>query len=300
MPHPLNNRIPRRINLAGQYRFLVVLLLASYGISAVFWGCSDEVTPPEKESFSLRATVVDTLDNPLAGWMVGRQNYLRGCEYEPLPSIRPANETAEKQMSYDLLPNYPNPFFPVTTIRYSLADRCRVILEIFDWQGERVVKLKDQIENQGLLTALWNARNSRGEYVRDGIYRYRLIARNEDTGSILFQKELLCTVYNSVDRNPLFTDIGQTNSNGVFETTDLSHFPCLQGFRSQTCYDAMGDSVGTCTFIDSVRLILSYKAEETDTTATYYRMFHKVHLVDEANSFRFTWSQPEDTTTYMK
>jgi hypothetical protein len=78
-----------------------------------------------------------------------------------------------KPETFKLYPNYPNPFNPETTIRYSLpADQSayRVIIKIYDVLGQLVKILKDEQQRPGLYHLIWNGRNAAGQAVPSGVY----------------------------------------------------------------------------------------------------------------------------------
>ena len=70
-----------------------------------------------------------------------------------------------------LFPNTPNPFNPVTTIRYSLPHRSHVTLIVFNTLGQRVAELVDSDVDAGLHEVRFNAGN-----LASGLYFYRLQA----------------------------------------------------------------------------------------------------------------------------
>jgi hypothetical protein len=72
---------------------------------------------------------------------------------------------------YFLTQNFPNPFNPVTTIRYGIPQLSFVRLEVFDALGRKVITLVEGNRERGSYRAEWNAR---GE--ASGIYYYRLSA----------------------------------------------------------------------------------------------------------------------------
>jgi hypothetical protein len=74
--------------------------------------------------------------------------------------------------TYALKNNYPNPFNPVTTIEYSLAEKSDVTLMIYNVLGQEIVKLLDN-ENQpaGIHKIQWAANT-----FSSGIYYYRIKA----------------------------------------------------------------------------------------------------------------------------
>ncbi|MCR4439974.1 MAG: T9SS type A sorting domain-containing protein [bacterium] len=51
--------------------------------------------------------------------------------------------------AFALLPNYPHPFNPVTTIEYHVKQRCRVRLEVLDPLGRRIATVLDEEQQPG-------------------------------------------------------------------------------------------------------------------------------------------------------
>ena len=78
--------------------------------------------------------------------------------------------------AFALLPNYPNPFNPITTIRYEIASREHVELRVFDVSGALVRTLVDEAKAAGAYSLEWNGRDDRGTPVSSGVYFYRLTA----------------------------------------------------------------------------------------------------------------------------
>jgi hypothetical protein len=74
----------------------------------------------------------------------------------------------------ELFPAFPNPFNPVTTIRFSLATRQRVRIDVFDVTGARVSTLVDEARPAGVQRVTWNGRDSREEPVASGVYMIRM------------------------------------------------------------------------------------------------------------------------------
>ncbi|MDX1639164.1 MAG: T9SS type A sorting domain-containing protein, partial [Balneolaceae bacterium] len=58
-------------------------------------------------------------------------------------------EGSELPLSNELLPNYPNPFNPSTTIQYRLASKAQVNLEVYNLIGRRVRTLVNKVQNPG-------------------------------------------------------------------------------------------------------------------------------------------------------
>jgi hypothetical protein len=88
-----------------------------------------------------------------------------------------------------LLGNYPNPFNPSTSIRYSLADGSHVSLKVFNLLGQEVATLVDEYQAAGNHAATWNGSSGSGATVASGLYLYRLTAGSTLlTGRMLLSK----------------------------------------------------------------------------------------------------------------
>jgi hypothetical protein len=72
--------------------------------------------------------------------------------------------------------NVPNPFNPVTTIRFSVAEPGWVTLVIFDVAGRPVCSLVQGRKEIDRYEAVWDGRDERGRTVASGVYLYQLMA----------------------------------------------------------------------------------------------------------------------------
>jgi hypothetical protein len=73
-----------------------------------------------------------------------------------------------------LLGNYPNPFNPVTTIRYELSEEAHVTLRVYDMLGQLVRTLVDEQQSAGYRQVVWDGTNDAGQKVASGVYVYRM------------------------------------------------------------------------------------------------------------------------------
>jgi hypothetical protein len=71
---------------------------------------------------------------------------------------------------FQLLPAYPNPFNPVTTIRFQLPRDSRVKLTVYDILGREVTVLLHNHMNVGTHAVQWNGTNRFGQSVASGTY----------------------------------------------------------------------------------------------------------------------------------
>lgn len=122
--------------------------------------------PPDTESF---------VDGDILGGKT--YQYVLGVVREDNLEVR--SQTVEvKTIAHvlTLYQNFPNPFNPSTRISFTLPDRVRVNLSVFNSEGKLVVTLVDEISGEGFREAVWDGTDSKGVPVSSGVYFYRLKA----------------------------------------------------------------------------------------------------------------------------
>ena len=72
--------------------------------------------------------------------------------------------------------DYPNPFNPITTLRYDLPENSLVTITIYDMLGGQVKTLINQTQDAGYKSVIWNATNDYGKPASAGIYLYQIQA----------------------------------------------------------------------------------------------------------------------------
>ncbi|MFO8145117.1 MAG: FlgD immunoglobulin-like domain containing protein [Candidatus Syntrophosphaera sp.] len=85
--------------------------------------------------------------------------------------------------------NYPNPFNPTTTIRYSLPKAANVRLDILNVKGQLVRTLINSEMKAGLHRAVWDGTDMNNVSVASGVYLYRMSSNDRTrTGKMLMMK----------------------------------------------------------------------------------------------------------------
>ena len=79
-------------------------------------------------------------------------------------------------ITYELYNPYPNPFNPVTTLRYDLPEYAQVSITIYNMMGRVVKTLINNQQTAGYRSTQWNATNDAGSPVSAGIYLYMIQA----------------------------------------------------------------------------------------------------------------------------
>ncbi len=111
-------------------------------------------------------------------WETPRTYYLDNLTVIINPSIISAGETRENPSGFSLMPNYPNPFNPATTIQYDMDYPGLVTLTIFDILGNVINTLVEGPQSAGLHTVIWDGSNENGRISAAGIYFYCLKSGN--------------------------------------------------------------------------------------------------------------------------
>jgi len=82
-------------------------------------------------------------------------------------------------IDFTVLPAYPNPFNPSTTITYGLVKDSDVSIQIYDITGQLITNLLNTEMTQGWHSIQWNGTNQQSEQVPAGIYLSKITSNNE-------------------------------------------------------------------------------------------------------------------------
>ena len=72
---------------------------------------------------------------------------------------------------FELKHNYPNPFNPTTKIKYSIPNRSKVIMKVYDILGKEIETLVNEEKRAGSYEINWHASK-----LSSGVYFYQLKA----------------------------------------------------------------------------------------------------------------------------
>ena len=82
----------------------------------------------------------------------------------------------------ELTGNYPNPFNPITNIKFSLKANSKVSLSIYNIRGQRVKTLIEDDIQAGYHSVIWNGTDESGKNVSSGVYFSKLKADDSNDG----------------------------------------------------------------------------------------------------------------------
>ena len=105
--------------------------------------------------------------------LVGESRFTLTVAYSALTSN---DEPANLPGSFVLHPAYPNPFNPITSLRYDLPEQAQVTLTVYDLMGREVTQLINTTQEAGYRSVQWNATDSFGKPVSAGVYFYEIQA----------------------------------------------------------------------------------------------------------------------------
>ena len=78
--------------------------------------------------------------------------------------------------TFTLHQNFPNPFNPITTLRYDLPEDNFVMLTVYDMLGREINQLVNTTQEAGFKSVQWDAKDSMGRAVSAGVYLYQIQA----------------------------------------------------------------------------------------------------------------------------
>jgi len=108
----------------------------------------------------------------------GKKYILEGTGELTVPSAERfvLNRGSVIPITFALHQNLPNPFNPITTLRYDLPSDALVTLIIYDMLGKEVTQLINSVQDAGYRSVQWDATNMHGKPVSAGLYLYTIQA----------------------------------------------------------------------------------------------------------------------------
>ena len=98
--------------------------------------------------------------------------YIDDFYYNVDPTVAIADENILPR-KFNLVQNFPNPFYPVTSIQYSLKHDGHIRLSVYNLKGKEVAELMNETVSAGNHQVMFN-----GNHLPSGVYFYRLETNN--------------------------------------------------------------------------------------------------------------------------
>ena len=99
---------------------------------------------------------------------------INGVTYGNIVNVDKTQESFPSK--FKLFNNYPNPFNPVTTIRYQVAKETNVKIEIFNSIGQKVRTLVNETKSEGYYSIEWDGKGDFNMTLSSGVYFYKMTA----------------------------------------------------------------------------------------------------------------------------
>jgi len=91
-----------------------------------------------------------------------------------LPYLMVSELSTVKDVDDYIISNYPNPFNPITTIRFFLPNPAETTIEIYNVLGQKIKTLVNEYKLSGSYEVKWDGKNENGKNVSSGVYLCRL------------------------------------------------------------------------------------------------------------------------------
>ena len=109
---------------------------------------------------------------------IGLPHYYLHTVYSTDVRTTQINETRGNTVEYELYNNFPNPFNPSTTIRYSIDSPEKISIKIYNVSGQLIKEINREHNQAGKYEVIWDGKNNFGQKVSSGAYFYQLTAGN--------------------------------------------------------------------------------------------------------------------------
>jgi hypothetical protein len=118
------------------------------------------------------STEVDLTD---PGWTIDNIKVISG-----IATATPNNEETLDIMPVTVLyPNFPNPFNPETSIKFSTSHEDKVQIDIYNLKGQKIKQLTNELYKSGTHTLKWNGLDDNNKSVSSGIYFCKMQSSNK-------------------------------------------------------------------------------------------------------------------------
>ena len=170
-----------------------------YGMVGPGWEIADVISSTSPSSEWLHREVTGTVPEGTIWVWAGVEYYQasnadNGSVYTDMLEMHVSDVVsvdldADLPGEFKLLGNFPNPFNPVTKLRFDIDYRSNVIVTIYNILGNEITTLQNGEMNPGRYSMTWNATNDQGKRMPTGMYLYKVTSDSRVlTGKMLLMK----------------------------------------------------------------------------------------------------------------
>lgn len=160
------------------------------GIFALGIAGDDPATPAD-EGASVREPVRLYINNQPVDDRIVWTEFGDVAEVKGTLVVTDAGSGSILPQAFALQRNYPNPFNPVTSIRFELPRAARVSITVYDMLGREVRTLIDDDSPAGYHQVQWDGTTDRGLPASSGMYTYRMTANDGESAFVATHKMML-------------------------------------------------------------------------------------------------------------
>ncbi len=224
---------------------VVAALVASLGLTV--WGCGDDDTV-QTEDFQVTISVRDTLGHPV-----------EGLELTLIPDTPVLPEIQNKDVDPipvrdELNPCWPNPFNPMTMIRFEVSTPTFVVLNILDVEKDIVMTMVADQLVAGLHQVIWDSQNILDEVQPGGVYYAQITYYPYEGGEARYTAEVPMLLANWGMNGPA---VGVTDAQGKVVLKDRTLFPFLFDVEPFEATDENGEVFGMINCTAKTRFFLT-------------------------------------------
>ncbi len=125
----------------------------------VFFGFGYEAINDSAKSTNLMSSILEYLSSPITGI-----------------DDRPSSGIPQK---FELFQNFPNPFNPETTIRFSVPKKAGIEINIFNSLGQKVRQLTSELYGAGYHEVIWDGKDDSLIPMSSGVYFYQMTNKSD-------------------------------------------------------------------------------------------------------------------------
>ena len=232
-------------------------LIPAMLLIAALAGCSDDTAGPGgsiEKGFLLRVVVTDADGDPVPGIRVSAHHMVS------VPFLFRGKFTRRSPGA-------------AVSIPFTLAEEAGCELIISDLNDSPVRTLVQGSLPAGRHTIIWDGLDDQGDQIPGGVYLCRLRTGDAADSALVDYLEI----------DPRKTVLGYTDSEGIFHCRKRLAFPGTYDLPAICWTNGHGDSIGTFTCLDSVRITL------TDTVNGRMESY-RIEVLNEVNVARLTWN----------
>jgi hypothetical protein len=231
---------------------------------SLFFGCSDnQPTPPKLAEGVLRGKVTEASTLPIAGAQINI-GYDLGQQTAP-----PSHRVKMPSPGFAMSQNYPNPYNPVSSIRFMVGNPVRVVLQVLPrvYTANVIATLIDRDLAAGYYEVLWNSILPDSMLLTNGNHLYRMQVL--ESGLVIFEDDYYL-FHNSIDPVivPRMKPMTTADVNGDFS---FSYASTSIGDTIAVTVETGPDILGGMIISDSITIFVSRTGYKTATRRVLFR-----------------------------